>query len=146
MIAFRIRRAGNRLEPTEPEGFELLRQLPESGVFLCTVRRPRSGPHNRKYWALCGLVASNHNELITKDMVSQVLKLETGHCDVVKVGDHHCKVPRSISFSAMDQTDFNDFYESALTVVVEKLLPGISRRAVEDEVLRMCDAKGGGRG
>lgn len=135
MINFQVRHRNGVLAPASPEAIEIIRALPEGKEVSCSIRRPRSHRHHRKYWALCRLVASNHEQLKNEKMVDQVIKIESGHVDLVKVGGAYYKLPRSISFSAMDQDGFNEFYNRACDVVCDKLLPGVDREEVQEQLL-----------
>jgi hypothetical protein len=121
-----------------PDAEAYLKTIPIGTVMKVEVRKPRSGLHHRKYWALCGLVAQNHATLETARQVDQAIKMLSGHVDLVRVQDEVFRIPASISFAAMDQDQFAEFYNRACDVVVRELLPGVSLREVQDEVLRMC--------
>jgi len=102
------------------------------------VSRPRNSQQHRFYWALCRLVALNHEELKDAEAVHQAIKLLSGHFDLVQVGKHMVRIPRSTSFDKMSQEEFDKFLAKAKDVVVQDLLPGVGLRELNDEILRMA--------
>lgn len=125
--------------PADREAAAKLAKMKIGERVRAEIKRPRSGAHHRRFWALCSMVANHHAELNTAEQVCDVLKLLTGHCDVVcmRSTGEVIRVPRSISFSAMSQDEFTDFYRKACDAVVEHLLPGVALREVQEEVLRL---------
>lgn len=85
-------------------------------------RSPRSHGQHNLYWSLCELVAENHPEIKTKEQASQVIKLMSGHVDVIRLRGQLVQIPRSISFKSMSQDDFQVFWAHVVQVVAEELL------------------------
>lgn len=133
-----VRRTVSGLSPEGPDAADYLRTIPVGQVLKVEVRKARSGQHHRMYWALCNLVAQNHESLTTARAVDQAIKMLSGHVDMLRVGDEIIRVPASISYAAMDQDEFNQYYKRACDVVVQDLLPGVELRDVQEEVLRLC--------
>lgn len=133
-----LRRSVSGFSPEGPDAEAYLKTIPLGTIMKVDVRKPRSGAHHRRYWALCNLVAQNHESLETARQVDQAIKMLSGHVDLVRLKDEVFRIPASISFAAMDQDEFAKFYNRACDVVVSELLPGVSLREVQDEVLRMC--------
>jgi hypothetical protein len=63
----------------------------------------------------------------TKEAMVIALKVALGHCDtqVLKNGET-AFIPRSISFAAMDQTAFNEFFDKTIALIVKHVLPGVT--------------------
>lgn len=134
-----FRKQGGALVPMSEQARESLSRLPVDRDVVVEVKQPRNIAHHRKFWALAQLVFENQEYFPTVEAVVAALKSATGHCDMIAGKDGTMiAVPRSISFGSMDQVEFNRFYDSCVTVVVEKIIPGIQdgalRREVEDLV------------
>jgi hypothetical protein len=46
-------------------------------------------------------------------------------------------MPRSISFSSMDQASFKKFYEAAIRLIIDEILPGVTEGELLNEVHSM---------
>lgn len=86
-------------------------------------KQPRNIAHHRKFWSLMSWTAENAEGFETAEQVCHVVKVLMGHCDFVPGGkDGLVAVPRSISFAALGQIEFEAFYKGAVGAVL-KLLP-----------------------
>lgn len=148
-----MRRTPTGLVPRDEAGQDVLRKVPIGDTVSVDVTRPRNLRHHQKYWVLCEAIAKalpEGHRFQTAEHVSAYLKAATGHADVLPMKDIACPhcggittgnavyIPGSISFAAMDQTAFNDFYDRCLQIIAKDILPGITadelRGAVEDLV------------
>lgn len=86
---------------------------------------PRNGRHHRKLMALLQLVAENSETYNTVEKALVAVKLVTGHFDLMadpKTGEI-VQVPKSVSYEAMGQEDFDVFYSAAIDGVLQHILP-----------------------
>lgn len=135
-IFLRRERAG--LVPAYPRDAELLDAIPEGAVVSVQPKRPRSPRRHRWFWALCSKVAESHPYYATAEQVAEHLKYRTGRVSTVVLSDGKViYVPKSISFSKMDETEFKSFVEEALSWVAKDLLPGINVEELRSEIERM---------
>lgn len=112
-------KAGGALRPTDAESWEEFSKLPSGKPLHVEVKQPRNAAFHRLYWALCARIADARG--VTSENVSDVLKIATGHFQLVRTksyGDIH--IPKSISFAKMDQTEFRSFFERCVMVVYEE--------------------------
>ena len=59
-----------------------------------------------------------------------------GYSTVARTRDgKEIHIPKSISFSAMDQSAFDAFWDRVVTVVCEQIIPRLSRDDLERELL-----------
>lgn len=137
MKAFVKRDLGGRLCAADRPSDEALRKLKAGQVFQVEVKRPRNIGHHRKWWALCSLIAENMDGDVSAETVSDVLKIRAGHVKVVRTKGGEVFLPDSISFAAMDQGAFEQFWERAVAVVARDVIPGINRADLEREVQEM---------
>lgn len=95
--------------------------------------RPRSQKFHRLLWALLKLVADNQ-EQYGMDEILDVVKIGVGHTRVIAMpGDFVFRVPKSISFSSMDDDEFAAFFRSAVDYIISDLVP-FNREALLREV------------
>lgn len=129
------RTLGNRLEPIDEMGREILAQL-GNAIVTVTVKKSRNVGHHRKFFALLALIHSNQSHYRSIDELLDAIKVYVGHCVVMQLRDGtEVRVPKSISFSKMDQTEFNAFWDRVVKVVCEQILPGVTKEELERELL-----------
>jgi len=132
VAGFWVRRIGGTLAPIGPEDFAALCKLPCTGEDLYVeVKRPRNGAHHRLYWTMCQRIAEAIGS--EAENVSDILKISTGYCTIIKTATYgEVRLPKSISFAAMDQTGFSSFFERCVQVIQSEW--GIKRADVQAAV------------
>lgn len=129
----------SRLEPAEGSAVELLRGIKQGAEVSVEIRRPRNIKFHRKFFALVRLVYDNQNVCQSQNELLDAIKLMVGHVNQVRLPSGEiAKVPASISFAAMDEPAFNDFWNRAVDVVVRDIIPGLNREDLENEVMQLC--------
>ena len=94
---------------------------------------PRNGRHHRKLMALLQLIAENSETYGTVEKALVAVKLVTGHFDLMvdpKTGEI-IQIPRSISYEAMGQEDFDVWYSAAIDGVLQHILPTMPRETAD---------------
>lgn len=113
--------------------------VPDGTVINCKWSRSRSPQHHRLLFALLKIVSDNQTECKSTDILLSVIKIGTGHCDVIGLGNGvFYSIPKSISFSKMDQDQFNSFFNRAVDFIVSDILPGINKPALTAEVYSLA--------
>jgi hypothetical protein len=80
-----------------------------------TTPNARSLSQLRLWFAMCGLIADNHPADLTKDNVSDTLKIECGHATVWQdAAGFYRRSPKSIAFNALPADDFSRLLNMAL--------------------------------
>lgn len=95
--------------------------------------RPRNGKHHRKMFALLQLVAENSEVYDTPQKALAAVKLAAGYFDAMpdpRTGEI-VPVLHSVSYDAMDQDAFEQFYSAALDGVLQVVLPTMPRETAE---------------
>lgn len=94
---------------------------------------PRNGPHHRKFMALVSLVTENSEVYDTKEKALVAIKLAAAYFDphADPATGEIVKVPRSISYDAMDQEEFEQFYSAALDGILSTILPQMDRETAD---------------
>ncbi len=123
-----------KLSPVDMIGFEALDAVPKGTTLRVTWTRPRNPGHHRKFFALLDVVFQTQSKFATKDDLLDALKIALGHHMTWRVGSREILRPKSISFAAMDQTAFESFYDGAVAMILERLLPNTDRADLETRV------------
>lgn len=136
------------LAPAFPDDHEKVIKIRPGEVYRAKVTMPRNIKFHRKFFALLNLTLENLPEdfrlvtatgqqvpvKTTKDLL-WLIKMETGHYEkrVTLRGDITYEA-KSISFARMDQSEFEDFYNSAVNVILQYILPYTEQEELEREV------------
>ena len=118
------------LTPYDDNDLQLFRRLKRGAVVKVETRAPRNLRFHRKFFALMR---------VTFDKLLMLLKMDMGCYDVVEIGEHRFIKPHSIIFAEMDETEFSEFYNKALTCILNNYLTLSSPAELEEAVL---DAEG----
>ena len=136
MMAVLRKKDDGFFESADEQSDEVLKKLKPNEMFFVKLWKPRNLPHHRKFFALINLVCKHKPEFSTDSLI-QIVKIGTGHFDVVDLGnDLIYRIPKSISFAAMDNFEFDQFYKNAVLFICEKILP-MSSHVLEQEILRI---------
>lgn len=128
-MLFWAKRTANVLSPDGDESIVELSKLPFGKPLRVEVKQPRSGPQHRLYWALCQRIGNAVGA--DPENISDLIKIETGHCEVVKSAKYgEIRLPRSIAYANMDQISFQDFVSKAIDVICNNW--GMQRKDVLD--------------
>lgn len=115
----------NALRPAEAEAEKLLAGYPNGVLLSVEVRKPRSLPQHRRFFAILQLVVENSERWADVDDLRTDIAIDVGWVEkrVVRGVVYH--VPKSISHSNMDQDEFQKFHDSAM-IIIESVIPGVT--------------------
>lgn len=123
-------RQGDVLAPAHEEGRNIVGRLKEGERVLLHVDRVRYPDHHRLVFAVFGELSKATG--IPVDTIILWLKWETGLVDVVRLPNKKVIAEaRSISWESMGQDEFQEWWNDALMVIKEKILPKVPRRNFE---------------
>jgi hypothetical protein len=132
---FLARRELGKLVPVDQAGEDALRKLKFGDVVSVEVKKPRNVKHHRLYWQLVSTVLENQTRYETAEQLHCALKISAGIYDpLIMPSGVIYKIPGSIAFDKMDQTEFKQFYDKVCDLVAEHFLPGIDVAALKEEV------------
>lgn len=125
---------GGKLEPVDEAGQEAMTKIKEGAVVQVEVKKPRNVYFHRKFFAMLNLIFQNQDAYKSVDALLAVCKLGIGHVDVIQTRQGEVRLPKSISFAAMDNTEFSDFYDRAVNWMLEEVIPGLRRQDLDEEI------------
>lgn len=145
MAAILVKRTLSGLAPADDAAAAVLRRIDLGTVMLADVRRPRNLSAHRRWWALVNMIYANSDIYPSPDVAHCHLKLLAGCADAValKGTGEIVMVPKSMSFSAMDETEFQAVWQRAVKAVVERILVGVTEPEIEREILNLIGASRG---
>lgn len=128
------------LRPVDDAGAEVLRKIKQGEIVTVDIKKPRNIRHHRMFFALMNIVFENteRDTYPTLDDVVGAVKIAAGiRTRIALRGGEIGYMPGSISFSKMDQTQFNEFYDRVCDLVAQHFLPGIDQDDLRSEVESM---------
>jgi hypothetical protein len=109
------------------------------GQIRASLASIRSLPQLRLYWPWLRLVLDNSNHFVTERALHHMLLLACGVTEpFMDLAGNISLIPSSIAFDAMDQEDFDTYFNKAQTVVAENILPGMDLIALMMEAKKAC--------
>lgn len=113
-----------------------LKKMRPGDSMILSCKQPRNIKHHRKLFSLVRAVVENSEVYETEEMALDAIKLAAGHVDWIPHPQTGELVPRpkSISFEAMDQVIFDEFYENAIRGVLRWIVPQMTRMDLDQAV------------
>lgn len=126
------------LAASDEQAMTILKRIKVGEAVKVDVVRPRNIRNHRRYWALVNLIYEN-TEMSSPEVVHNTLKALGGHAEPIVFKDtgQIVLVPLSTSFSAMDEDEFQDFWQRVVKATCEKLLPSVTEVEIENQILQL---------
>jgi hypothetical protein len=130
-----LRKTMGALRAMDAAGEEVLADIPNNELVRVQISRPRNPQHHRKWRALIAAIFPHQDTYPTEDMLIAAIKVALGYGDTIKLPDGRAIiVPKSLSFAKLDQVGFDAFYDRALSLILNKILPGVGKSELEQEI------------
>lgn len=137
-----LKREGTKLGAADPMSWDSLQSIKDGEILTASLRRARNPRHHAKLFALLNVIFPQQDRFTTLTELLNAIKMATGYFEHGKTidGIPYC-IPKSIAFASMCQTDFEQFYERAVDVILTKILPAVNRDELEDEVQAILNGR-----
>lgn len=132
------------LVPLYDSDHDLKQRLRVGSTVRCRISQPRNYEFHKKFFALVRLTYDNlplplverWNVRSVDDMLRR-FKRDLGYftATVNDLGEREIEY-KSISFAAMDESLFEDFYSSCVNLILHSYIPGLGRKELEEEIER----------
>lgn len=120
-MKLKFKKFANALIPFDDECVEAIKKWSNDDFIIVEAKRPRNNGHHRKFFALLNIVLTNTDLFQSIDETMEYFKVKGGHYKIIKIGNTHYPITKSISFSSMSQDEFNQFYDKAIDTALEIL-------------------------
>ena len=139
----RMKRVMDRLVPADKVSADELAELPANVELRCQITRPRNSRHHGKYFALVSAIFPHQTGWPTIKALHDQLKMAVGFSYEARdiLTGQVRTYPDSIAFDNLDQKDFESVYEKIVNVVLTKVLPGVGKRDLEEQVLSILEGR-----
>ena len=121
------------LFPSLDEDAEIINKIKRGDVVQYEIKKPRNAKFHRKYFAMLQVVTDNTD--YNTDQLLLMIKLRMGHFDsFITPGGKTLYKPKSISFSKMDNDEFERFYQKTMQVILNDFLRGSNEKELQNQV------------
>jgi hypothetical protein len=125
-----FRRRGRTLVPVDRQGLDLLATIGNERDVVVEVKARRNPKHHRLLFAILKIMVDHSASFDSTEQALVALKIATGEVDVhVNERGRAFFVPRSISWGAMDQARFSQFFDRAIYVITRRWMPAGTQEA-----------------
>lgn len=114
-----VKNLSGTILPAYDEDKERLKRFKQGEPFMADVTKPRNLKFHRKSFALFNMVFQNQELYTSLDDLRHDLTIEAGYfTETVNFLGEPIKRPKSISFAAMDDLTFGEYYNAILDTIV----------------------------
>jgi hypothetical protein len=124
-------REGDRFKPLSEDDFEKTKRVKEGKIIEVEYKMPRNPLFHNKFMSMVRKVFENQEEFDNIERLLDKIKIDLGYYDSYHLGKMEVVVPSSISFAKMDEIEFNALYDKAVTMLLSRYLPTVSRAELE---------------
>lgn len=129
------------LVPLYDSDYDEKHKLKEGKVYKVEIKTPRNYKFLKKFFALIRLTLDNlperlqdHYGIYNETDMLNCIKLDLGLAHTITYNDHPVLITESISFAAMDESEFETFYNRTIDLILHHYLTGNSREELIEEV------------
>lgn len=122
------------LMPAFESDQDILRKFKTGETFEVDIKKSRNIKFHKKFFSLLNLGFDNSKSGITDfDNYRAYATMKSGYYVIVKTPDGSFAVPKSISFSKMDELEFGDLYKNLITFVIKDT--GANEEDIEKNII-----------
>ena len=128
-----IKQLNGSFKPAYDSDYELAKKIKVNDYYEFNYKKPRNYLFHKKFFALVNLTYHNQDTYNNIDDLREDLIVDAGFYRKTRTKhDETIKKALSISFSKMDETEFNDLYNRVADVIVQWL--GIEKQDIVDNI------------
>jgi hypothetical protein len=134
-----LKRTLGGFTPADQESADSMKGYKVGDTYRAKIVKERLHKNNARWWKLCEIIRDNTEGYASKEQVSDHIKILCGHTTTVhsKLTGEMYHLPNSISFSALDEIEFQEVWKRAVHAVDEHILPGVGEDQIRYEVEKL---------
>lgn len=138
MARIYLKRTLRGFEPADEPSKELCSKYKQGEVYRADVVKPRSYQHHKLCFALLTLTYQNQERYTDFESFRKAVAMASGHTEeLMTVHGEIIRLPKSISYDALDEVEFTQVFGAMMNVCAEIL--GLTAPELEPEVSRYCN-------
>lgn len=131
------------LKPLYDADYDEKKKLKVGVVYRATIRQPRNIDFHRKYFALINCAWEYQPEAVQEffhnnvELFRKTVQMSAGFCERVFSIERNewVDIPTSISFSSMDNVQFQELYSKVFDVLLQVFLKHITREEFDENLI-----------
>lgn len=127
-------REDDRFKPLSEEDFTKTKRVKEGQIIEVEYKKPRNPLFHNKFMSMVRVVYDNQEQYEHIEQLLNAIKIDLGYYDSYTVRGYEVAIPRSISFAKMDEIEFEELYDKAVTLVLARYLPTVEKHELEHYV------------
>lgn len=132
-----LRRTLRGFEPATDSDVETLRRFKIGDVMRADVVKPRSYQFHKLAFALLTLTFNSQNRYAKFEHFRAAVQIAAGHVEeLITLDGEVYLVPKSISYEALDQVEFERVFAEMMRVCADEFLAGTKHSILRAEVER----------
>lgn len=134
MAKIYLRRSGDVLKPLSQNDYDELARIKDDEIIYVDYKKPRNPQFHNKFMSMIRVVYDNQEQEPSIETMLAKVKVDLGYYDTMFTGKYEIRVPKSISFAAMDELAFHAFYQRAVGACLYRWLPHTTPEELEEYV------------
>lgn len=115
-----IKGLDNKFSVCYDSDYEKMKHIKANDAVEVEIKKPRNIKFHRKFFALIEMVYQNQERYNNKEELRYDLIVASGHYTKrVNLDGEEIEIPDSISFSKMDEIEFNRLYSNVIDVIIK---------------------------
>ena len=132
MEIYLIKNDTGQFVPAYNSGYEKAKRFKPGETLLADIKRPRNIGFHCKFFALLNMGYQNQEQYDNFEDYRAVMIMKAGYYKVIETDRGVVYLPKSISFAAMDNLEFEELYSRMIDVLIKEL--GLDQEAIEKEL------------
>lgn len=133
MEIYLIKNDKGQFIPAYNSGYEKAKRIKEGTEVLANIRKPRNIKFHRKFFALLNMGFKNQERYTEFEDYRAVMSMKAGFYKTIETDKGVVYLPKSISFSKMDELEFEELYSKMIDVLIRELK--ITEETIEQELM-----------
>jgi len=129
-----IKQSDNTFKLAYPSDYENAKRIKRDVELECEIKKKRNYEFHKKFFALINLVFQNQERYRVFEDLREDLIIEAGFFSRrTNLEGDEVKKAKSISFSSMDEYEFNQLYDAVINVIIKHFK--FEKRAIEENLI-----------
>lgn len=137
-----LKRKSDTLIPLSENDLDSLKRIKEGQIIHVDFKKPRNPLFHNKFMSMVRVVFDNQEQHADIENILAIIKVELGYYTTMMYGAYEIRVPKSIAFAAMDELDFDHFYNRAIAVCLTNWMPGNTKEELDEYVSQISSYAG----
>jgi len=121
MKIYLVKRNDGIFIPAYNSDHENVKKIHAGEMLSCEITRPRNIEFHKKFFALLNMGFSNQEHYDNFEDFRAIMTMKAGFFHTIITDKGMVYVPKSISFSAMDELEFHELYDKMINVLIKEL-------------------------